>query len=137
MEKRERNPAVARSQKLAAPPASHVPGSTALDLDVAVDYYRDCAETKPYLTKTFTNQIAVSGDRFGDAGDSGALLVDTANAEPVGLFFAGGIDAAGVSHGTATPAPDVLNALSTLMPGDAQLYVRRRNGPRGQLPQLR
>ena len=92
---------------------------TALDLDVAVDYYRDCAESRPYLTKTFTDQIAVSGDRFGDAGDSGALLVDTANAEPVGLFFAGGIDAAGVSHGIANPAPDVLNALSTLMPGDA------------------
>jgi hypothetical protein len=92
---------------------------TALDLDVAVDYYRDCAETRPYLTKTFTNQIAVSGDRFGDAGDSGALLVDTANAEPVGLFFAGGIDASNVSHGIANPAPDVLNALNTQMPGDA------------------
>ena len=91
---------------------------TALDLDVAVDYFRDCAETKPYLTKTFVNQIAVSGDRFGDAGDSGALLVDTANAEPVGLFFAGGIDAAGVSHSIANPAPDVLSALDTQMPKD-------------------
>jgi hypothetical protein len=91
---------------------------TAFDLDVAVDYYRDCAETKPYLTKTFTNQISISGDRFGDAGDSGALIVDTANAEPVGLFFAGGIDASGVSHGIANPAPDVLNALNTQLPGD-------------------
>jgi hypothetical protein len=92
---------------------------TALDLDVSVDYYRDCAETRPYLTKTFTNQIAVSGDRFGDAGDSGALLVDTANAEPVGLFFAGGVDASGVSHAIANPASDVLGALSTQMPGDS------------------
>jgi len=91
---------------------------TAFDLDVAVDYYRDCAETKPYLTKTFTNQIAASGDHFGDAGDSGALIVDTANAEPVGLFFAGGIDASGVSHGIANPAPDVLSALSTQMSAD-------------------
>jgi len=97
---------------------------TALDLDVAVDYYRDCAETRPYLTKIFTNQIAVSGDRFGDAGDSGALLVDTANAEPIGLFFAGGIDASGVSHGIANPATDVLNALTTQMPGAASFtYV--------------
>jgi hypothetical protein len=97
---------------------------TAIDLDVAVDYFRDCAETRPYLTKTFANQIAVSGDRFGDAGDSGALLVDTANAEPVGLFFAGGIDASGVSHGIANPASDVLNALNTQMPGDTGLsYV--------------
>ena len=91
---------------------------SALDLDVSVDYYRDCAETRPYLTKTFTNQIAVSGDRFSDAGDSGALLVDTASAEPVGLFFAGGIDASGVSHAIANPAPDVLNALSTQLPGE-------------------
>ena len=96
----------------------------ALDLDVAVDYYRDCGETRPYLTKTFTNQIDVTGDRFGDAGDSGALLVDAANAEPVGLFFAGGIDASGVSHGIANPAPDVLTALSTQMAGDTSFtYV--------------
>jgi hypothetical protein len=90
---------------------------TALDFDVSVDYYRDCAETKPYLTKQFTNQIAVSGDRFSDAGDSGALIVDTGNAEPVGLFFAGGIDVSGVSHGIASPAPEVLNELRNQTPG--------------------
>jgi hypothetical protein len=85
---------------------------SAVNLDVSVDYYRDCAETRPYLTKTFTNQIAMSGDRFSDAGDSGALVVDAGNAEPVGLFFAGGTDLAGVGHGIATPAPDVLNELA-------------------------
>ena len=90
---------------------------TALDLDVSVDYYRDCAETKPYLTKQFTSQIAVSGDRFSDAGDSGALIVDAGDAEPVGLFFAGGIDVAGVSHGIASPAPEVLNELRSQTPG--------------------
>ena len=85
---------------------------SAVSLDVSVDYYRDCAETRPYLTKLFTNQVAMSGDRFSDAGDSGALVVDAANAEPVGLFFAGGTDAAGVGHGVANPAPDVLNELA-------------------------
>jgi hypothetical protein len=85
---------------------------SAVNLDVSVDYYRDCAETRPYLTKLFTNQIAISGDRFSDAGDSGALVVDASNAEPVGLFFAGGTDLAGVGHGVATPAPDVLNELA-------------------------
>jgi hypothetical protein len=84
---------------------------SAVSLDVSVDYYRDCAETRPYLTKVFTNQIAVSGDRFSDAGDSGALVVDTSNAEPVGLFFAGGTDAAGVGQGVANPASDVLSEL--------------------------
>jgi len=86
---------------------------SALNLDVNVDYYTDCAETRPYLTKTYTNQLAITGNQFSDAGDSGSLVVDTANAEPVGLFFAGGMDASGVSQGVASPAPDVLNELKT------------------------
>jgi hypothetical protein len=92
-------------------------GVSALDLDVSVDYYTDCAETKPYLTKTFTNQVAISGNQFSDAGDSGSLVVDAANAEPVGLFFAGGTDASGVSQGVASPAPDVLSELSAQVGG--------------------
>lgn len=87
---------------------------SAIDLDVAVEYFEDCAETRPYLTKVFKHQIAVSGDRFSDAGDSGALMVDTANAEPMGLFFAGGEDASGVVQAVATPAPEVLNELGAL-----------------------
>jgi hypothetical protein len=90
---------------------------SALDVDVNVDYYLDCAETKPYLTKSYTNQVAISGNQFSDAGDSGSLVVDAGNAEPVGLFFAGGTDAAGVSQGVANPAPDVLNELSTQLGG--------------------
>jgi hypothetical protein len=97
---------------------------SAVSLDVSVDYYRDCAETRPYLTKLFTNQVAMSGDRFSDAGDSGALVVDANNAEPVGLFFAGGTDAAGVGQGVASPAPDVLNELAAQMGGGASFsYV--------------
>jgi hypothetical protein len=92
-------------------------GISALDLDVTVDYFLDCAETKPYLTKTFTHQIGVSGNQFSDAGDSGALLVDAANAEPVGLYFAGGTDLSGVSQGVANPAPDVLNELGAQLGG--------------------
>ncbi|HUX44937.1 MAG TPA: hypothetical protein VMV57_09320 [Terracidiphilus sp.] len=87
-------------------------GVSVVSLDISVDYYRDCAETKPYLTKTFTNQIGVSGDHWSDAGDSGALLVDTENAEPVGLYFAGGMDASGVEEGVANPARDVLSELN-------------------------
>jgi hypothetical protein len=92
-------------------------GVSALNLDVTVDYYLDCAETKPYLTKTYTNQVAISGNQFSDAGDSGSLVVDTANAEPVGLFFAGGTDASGVSQGVANPATDVLSELSAQVGG--------------------
>jgi hypothetical protein len=92
-------------------------GVSALNLDVRVDYFQDCAETKPYLTKTFTNQIAISGNRISDAGDSGALLVDAANAEPMGLYFAGGTDVSGVSQGVANPVSDVLSELSTQVGG--------------------
>ena len=88
-------------------------GVSALSLDVTVDYYLDCAETKPYLTKTFTNQLAISGNAFTDAGDSGSLIVDITNAEPVGLYFTGGTDASGVSQGVASPAPDVLTELDS------------------------
>lgn len=91
---------------------------SALSLDVQVDYFTDCAETKPYLTKVFTNQIAITGNQFSDAGDSGSLVVDSATAEPVGLFFAGGIDkTTGVSEGVANPVSDVLSELGTQVGG--------------------
>jgi hypothetical protein len=92
-------------------------GVSALDLDVTVDYFMDCAETKPYLTKTFTHQLGLSGNQFSDAGDSGALVVDAANAEPVGLYFAGGTDQSGVSQGVASPAGEVLNELGAQLGG--------------------
>lgn len=86
-------------------------GVLALAVDVVVDYYRDCAETKPYLSKTFTDQIGLSGNRFSDSGDSGALVVNADDAEPVGLYFAGGTDALGVGQGMANPVSDVLGEL--------------------------
>ena len=97
-------------------------GVTALDLDVNVDYFFDCAETEPYLTKTFTHQLGLSGNQFSDAGDSGALVVDAASAEPVGLYFAGGTDSAGVSQGVATPASDVLTELGAQL-GESYTFV--------------
>ncbi len=92
---------------------------SAVALDVNVDYFTDCAETRPYLTKSYTNQLAIAGNQFSDAGDSGSLVVDTANAEPVGLFFAGGTDAAGVSQGIANPASEVLKELGVQAGGAA------------------
>lgn len=90
---------------------------SAIDFDVSVDYFQDCAETVPYLSKMFTNQIAISGDGFSDAGDSGSLVLDSGNAEPVGLYFAGGIDTSGVSQAIASPAPEVLNELNAQVGG--------------------
>jgi hypothetical protein len=103
-------------------------GISAIDLDVTVDYYLDCAETRPYLSKTFTNQLGLSGNQFSDAGDSGALVVDAANAEPVGLYFAGGADVSGVSQGVASPASDVLSELDA-QSGGSYTFVGAADHP--------
>ena len=96
-----------------------------MDVDISVDYYTDCAESRSYLTKTYTNQIAVSGNHLSDAGDSGSVLVDTENAEPVGLFFAGGTDALGVGQGMANPVGDVLSELSSQVGNGSSNYTVR------------
>ncbi len=85
----------------------------AIDSTVKVSYYKDAAETQFYVSKTYTNQIGMPGNYFSDAGDSGSLVVDTANAQPLGLFYAG-------STGTSTqpgesfaqPIGDVLTELA-------------------------
>ncbi len=82
-----------------------------VNLSVQVDYYYDCAETKPYYTKTYVNQIGMPGASFADSGDSGALVMDAANAEPVGLFFASGADDSNHGFSVANPIQDVLNEL--------------------------
>ena len=60
-----------------------------INTTIQVSYFLDAAETQPYTNKTYTNQIGMPGNYFSDAGDSGSLVVDTANAQPVALFFAG------------------------------------------------
>ena len=84
-----------------------------VDLSVRIDYFKDCAETQPWYSKTYSGQIGIAGERFSDAGDSGALIVDAANAQPVGLFFAGGTDGDGLGLSVANPIGDVLQELGT------------------------
>ena len=76
--------------------------------NVLVDYFKDCAETTKYLRKVYTNQISIGGNNFTDAGDSGSLVMDASNAQPLGLFYASG---SGVS--LASPIGDVLSELAT------------------------
>jgi hypothetical protein len=83
-----------------------------VNLSVQVDYYYDCAETQPYYTKTYVNQIGMPGAGFADSGDSGALVMDAANAQPVGLFFASGVDDSNHGFSVANPIQDVLNELA-------------------------
>lgn len=101
---------------------------SAVNATVQVSYFSNCAETTPYYTKTFSNQIEVTGNQFSDAGDSGSLIVDTNNAEPVGLFYAGGLDSSGVSQGVANPASDVLTELGSQM-GTSYTFVGANDHP--------
>ena len=101
---------------------------TAINLNVQVSYFKNCEETSPYLTKTYTNQIAIEGNEFSDAGDSGSLVVDANNAEPVGLFFAGGVTISGISEGVANPAPTVLAELGAQQ-GTAYTFIGTTDHP--------
>jgi hypothetical protein len=56
-------------------------------------------------------------------------MVDSANAEPVGLYFAGGRDASGVSQAVATPASDVLSELGAQTGGGAYTFVGAADHP--------
>jgi hypothetical protein len=98
-------------------------------MNIQVGYFKDCAETEPYLTKTYTNQIGVEGDQFSDAGDSGSLLVDASNGEPVGLFFAGGtVPGTNEGLGIANPVSAVLSELGT-QEGTSYTFVGTTDHP--------
>ncbi len=88
---------------------------SAVALTVKVDYYKDCAETQPYYTKTYENQIGIGGAHFTDSGDSGALVLDASNAAAVGLYFAGGTDGDGNGLSVVNPIGDVLHELGAEM----------------------
>jgi hypothetical protein len=102
---------------------------TAVSATVEVGYYTNCAETEPYLTKTYTDQIEIEGNQFSDAGDSGSLVVDSSDAEPVGLFFAGGVTNTNVSEGIANPVTTVLAELNALPPGNTYTFVGTTDHP--------
>lgn len=85
----------------------------AVSLNVKVDYYRDCAETQPYYTKTYSNQIGIGGSHFTDSGDSGSLVLDTSSARAIGLYFAGGTDGDGNGLSVVNPIGDVLEELGS------------------------
>ncbi len=101
---------------------------SAVNLSVEVSYFKNCEESEPYLTKTYTNQIAIEANQFSDAGDSGSLVVDAADAEPVGLFFAGGETNTGVGEGIANPAPTVLAELGS-QEGTSYTFVGTTDHP--------
>src|SRR5262249_8735862 len=72
---------------------------------ISVDYNTSCGGAKAF-TSTFTNQVVINGGSFSASGDSGALVVTSDTARPVGLLFAGN-----TTSTTASPIQAVLNAM--------------------------
>jgi len=70
-----------------------------------VDYYKNCGDTTPAFTVTYTDLVSVAGGSFSYSGDSGSLIVTQNNADPIALLF-GGSDTDTVGN----PISDVLSA---------------------------
>jgi hypothetical protein len=73
-----------------------------------VQYAANCGGAVAF-TSQFANQILVNGTSFSASGDSGSLVVTSAQARPVGLLFA---DVPGVAT-VANPIGDVIAAFKT------------------------
>ncbi|HWZ42216.1 MAG TPA: hypothetical protein VNW97_02010 [Candidatus Saccharimonadales bacterium] len=81
---------------------------TSINNTVSVAYDANCGGAVAF-TSTFSNQIFISGN-FSASGDSGSLVVSSAQARPVGLLFAGTTSPAGT---IANPISDVIAAFTT------------------------
>jgi hypothetical protein len=90
---------------------------SSVNTSAKVDYQPSCNEGTTFSV-TFTNQLVIAGGSFSASGDSGALIVDSGTAQPVGLLYAGN-DTSTV----ANPISDVLNALSDPSTGEAPVVV--------------
>ena len=59
-----------------------------INTSVSVQYQQGCGKGKKF-TVSYTNQIVIGSSSFSAGGDSGSLIMTSANAQPVGLLFAG------------------------------------------------
>jgi hypothetical protein len=90
---------------------------SSVNTSAKVDYQPSCNEGTTF-TVTFTNQLVIAGGSFSASGDSGALIVDSGTAQPVGLLYAGND-----TDTVANPISDVLNALADPSTGEVPVVV--------------
>ncbi len=77
-----------------------------INTTVQVDYAQTCSGATSF-TASFSNQLIITGGTFTQAGDSGALLVTSDTARPLGLIYGGNS-----TTSSANPIQDVLNAFN-------------------------
>ena len=87
--------------------------------DFQVKYFTSCGSTTVAFIATYRGQVVINGGSFSGEGDSGSLVVNSANAQPVALLYAGDptdtvanplMDDIDSSN---NPAPGVITALSS------------------------
>ncbi len=104
---------------------------SSISTTVTVDYDVSCGGPVAF-SSTFVNQIVINnpGASFAAPGDSGALIVTTAQARPVGLLFAGTSTTA-----VANPIGDVITALTiNTVPKQAPFIVGGADHPVSCVP---
>jgi hypothetical protein len=77
----------------------------AVNVTASVNYFKNCGDTTPAFTTTFTDLVSVSGGAFSASGDSGSLIVTQDKAHPIALLL-GGSDTDAVGN----PVAEVLSA---------------------------
>lgn len=96
--------AVAKTGRTTGLTCSNISG---INATLSVDFDSFCGGPVLFTSK-FVGQVVISGSSFSGPGDSGSLIVTTANARPVAMLFAG--------DGTNTiahPITDVINNFSS------------------------
>jgi hypothetical protein len=78
-----------------------------INTNVQVAYETSCGSGVTNFNATFANQVVINGGSFSGSGDSGSLVVTSAQARPVALLFGGS-----TTDTVANPVQDVIAALS-------------------------
>jgi hypothetical protein len=81
---------------------------TSVNTSVQVAYETACGSNTTAFNATFTGQVVIAGGNFSAGGDSGSLIVTTAQARPVALLYGGS-----TTDTVANPIQDVIAALTS------------------------
>ncbi len=80
---------------------------TSINANIQVAYETACGSGVTAFNATFANQLVINGGSFSAGGDSGSLIVTSAQAQPVGLLYGGS-----TTDTVANPIQDVIATLS-------------------------
>lgn len=80
---------------------------TSINTNVVIAYETACGTGVTAFNATYTNQVVVNGGNFSAGGDSGSLIVTSAQARPVALLYGGS-----TTDTVGNPIQDVIAAFT-------------------------